>query len=139
MIFSVSGYFNTAEKSILFLHELSLIEYTYRRKILDKTRHSRIHHCAHRIQPMTHCKSGLITQITVQLYAKFKFLKVDHMLLTSRSCTRTLPECGTTVSWPEQLSPTTPRWNTEKITCQKNSDIVKRKAGATILIGALCS
>jgi hypothetical protein len=39
-IFIVSGDFNTAEKPIKFLHELSLTEYTYRREILGETRQS---------------------------------------------------------------------------------------------------
>jgi hypothetical protein len=50
-----------------------------------------------------------------------------HQNTRCRSCNSILPECGTTVSWPEQPSPTTPLRSTEKITFQKNSDITKRE------------
>ncbi len=39
----------------------------------------------------------------------------SHENTRCRSCISTLLECGTTVSWPEQLSSTTPYWSTEEI------------------------
>ncbi len=66
------------------MHELSLPEYAYRREILGKTRQSRTYNCAHRIYPVTHFTTGLVTQTTVQLSTKFKFLKVVHIRHTSK-------------------------------------------------------
>jgi hypothetical protein len=79
MIFFVLGDINTAKKPIKFLHEFKLPEYTYRRRIPGKPRQKLTHHCVHRIYPLTHCTSGLVTQTTVQLPGKFKFFKVIHM------------------------------------------------------------